>query len=100
MLYTISCLNRVKMAEDGMSVSGAGSTASFSGSNDGSGSISSETSRLQLLQEMRKQNFDTIRFASYRTACKMRFIQKKVNRKFFYTYILIHIIPVPFSTIA
>ncbi|XP_057341182.1 dystrobrevin alpha isoform X5 [Microplitis mediator] len=37
-----------------------------------------ETSRLQLSQEMRQQNFDSIRFASYRTACKLRFIQKKV----------------------
>ncbi|XP_053598573.1 dystrobrevin beta isoform X2 [Microplitis demolitor] len=38
-----------------------------------------ETSRLQLSQEMRQQNFDSIRFASYRTACKLRFIQKKVH---------------------
>lgn len=41
-----------------------------------------ETSRLQLSQEMRQQNFDSIRFASYRTACKLRFIQKKVHRKY------------------
>lgn len=33
--------------------------------------------RLQLMQEMRCQNFDMIRFASYRTACKLRFVQKK-----------------------
>ncbi|XP_043261946.1 dystrobrevin beta-like isoform X5 [Colletes gigas] len=46
----------------------------------GSGNSSSgEASRLQLLQEMRQQNFDSIRFASYRTACKLRFIQKKVH---------------------
>ncbi|XP_046387274.1 dystrobrevin beta [Ischnura elegans] len=32
-----------------------------------------------LLQDMRNQNFDTIRFASYRTACKLRFVQKKTN---------------------
>lgn len=38
--------------------------------------------RLALLQEMRTQNFDLIRFASYRTACKLRFIQKKVNCEF------------------
>lgn len=25
------------------------------------------------------QNFDVIRFATYRTACKLRFIQKKTN---------------------
>ncbi|XP_046677338.1 dystrobrevin beta-like isoform X2 [Homalodisca vitripennis] len=35
--------------------------------------------RLQLLQEMRCQNFDMIRFASYRTASKLRFIQKKFH---------------------
>ncbi|KYN06569.1 Dystrobrevin beta [Cyphomyrmex costatus] len=56
------------MAEEGAGGSGNGS--------------SGETSRLQLLQEMRQQNFDTIRFASYRTACKLRFIQKKVHREY------------------
>uniref|UniRef100_A0A0A9XY21 Dystrobrevin n=2 Tax=Lygus hesperus TaxID=30085 RepID=A0A0A9XY21_LYGHE len=35
--------------------------------------------KLQFLQELRAQNFDSIRFASYRTACKLRFIQKKLN---------------------
>ena len=29
------------------------------------------------------QNFDVIRFATYRTASKLRFIQKKLNRKYF-----------------
>lgn len=33
----------------------------------------------QLITEMRAQNFDVIRFASYRTACKLRFIQKRTN---------------------
>ncbi|CAC5377785.1 Dystrobrevin-1,Dystrobrevin alpha,Dystrobrevin beta [Mytilus coruscus] len=33
----------------------------------------------QLLTEMRTQNFDVIRFATYRTACKLRFIQKKTS---------------------
>ena len=33
----------------------------------------------QLLTEMRAQNFDVIRFATYRTACKLRFIQKRTN---------------------
>jgi hypothetical protein len=47
---------------------------------DGTGRASSDH-RLQLLQEMRGQNFDMIRFASYRTACKLRFMQKKANRK-------------------
>nr|XP_034825919.1 dystrobrevin beta isoform X3 [Maniola hyperantus] len=35
--------------------------------------------RSLLLQEMRDQNYDLIRFASYRTACKLRFVQKKCN---------------------
>lgn len=30
-----------------------------------------------LIAEMKNQNFDVIRFASYRTACKLRFIQKR-----------------------
>lgn len=37
--------------------------------------------RSQLQQEMREQNFDLIRFASYRTACKLRYVQKKCNCK-------------------
>ncbi|XP_026728253.1 dystrobrevin beta-like isoform X2 [Trichoplusia ni] len=40
---------------------------------------SSADPRSQLLQEMREQNFDLIRFASYRTACKLRYVQKKCN---------------------
>ncbi|CAH2007194.1 unnamed protein product [Acanthoscelides obtectus] len=35
--------------------------------------------RLALIHEMSSNNFDLIRFASYRTAMKLRFIQKKVN---------------------
>ncbi|XP_060807217.1 dystrobrevin beta-like [Amyelois transitella] len=42
-------------------------------------SVSSSDPRSQLLQEMREQNFDLIRFASYRTACKLRYVQKKCN---------------------
>lgn len=34
--------------------------------------------RLALIHEMSSHNFDLIRFASYRTAVKLRFIQKKV----------------------
>lgn len=30
-----------------------------------------------LMAEMKNQNFDVIRFASYRTACKLRFVQKR-----------------------
>ncbi|CAF1214457.1 unnamed protein product [Adineta steineri] len=33
----------------------------------------------QLQMELRAQNFDIIRFSTYRTACKLRFIQKKLN---------------------
>uniref|UniRef100_A0A0N5AL34 Dystrobrevin n=1 Tax=Syphacia muris TaxID=451379 RepID=A0A0N5AL34_9BILA len=32
-----------------------------------------------LIDEMRLQDFDSIRFATYRTACKLRFIQKRTN---------------------
>lgn len=38
--------------------------------------------RLALVHEMSAHNFDLIRFASYRTASKLRFIQKKVSRKY------------------
>ncbi|CAF1063580.1 unnamed protein product [Adineta ricciae] len=33
----------------------------------------------QLQMELRAQNFDLIRFSTYRTACKLRFIQKRLN---------------------
>ncbi|TSO15203.1 Dystrobrevin beta [Bagarius yarrelli] len=33
----------------------------------------------QLLVEMKSQNFDLIRLSTYRTACKLRFVQKKCN---------------------
>ncbi|XP_059172234.1 dystrobrevin beta-like [Physella acuta] len=33
----------------------------------------------QLMSEMRAQNFDVIVFATYRTACKLRFIQKQTH---------------------
>jgi hypothetical protein len=32
-----------------------------------------------LIDEMRMQDFDSIRFATYRTACKLRFVQTKTN---------------------
>ncbi|KAI6225820.1 Dystrobrevin [Aphelenchoides besseyi] len=32
-----------------------------------------------LVDEMRVQDFDSIRFATYRTACKLRFVQTKTN---------------------
>ncbi|XP_058810048.1 dystrobrevin beta-like isoform X3 [Phymastichus coffea] len=66
------------MAEEGTGTGGS-SGGSCSGSSIAGGSATGEASRLQLLQEMRQQNFDSIRFSCYRTACKLRFIQKKVN---------------------
>ncbi|XP_036437015.1 dystrobrevin, beta a isoform X9 [Colossoma macropomum] len=33
----------------------------------------------QIFTEMMSQNFDTIRLSTYRTACKLRFVQKKCN---------------------
>lgn len=38
--------------------------------------------RITLVHEMSAHNFDLIRFASYRTSMKLRFIQKKVNCKY------------------
>ncbi|XP_026466491.1 dystrobrevin beta-like [Ctenocephalides felis] len=35
--------------------------------------------RLQMLHEMRNLGYDQIRFACYRTACKLRFVQKAAN---------------------
>lgn len=34
------------------------------------------------LQDLRIQSFDSIRFASYRTACKLRYVQKATNCEF------------------
>ncbi|XP_065342654.1 dystrobrevin beta [Cloeon dipterum] len=41
--------------------------------------VESSAGHRQLIQEMRAQNLDMIRFASYRTACKLRYVQKKTN---------------------
>ncbi|XP_064486629.1 dystrobrevin beta-like isoform X2 [Ornithodoros turicata] len=47
---------------------------------DDSVSQDDDASDLKLLvAEMKNQNFDVIRFASYRTACKLRFVQKRVH---------------------
>ncbi|XP_071478082.1 dystrobrevin beta-like [Diadema antillarum] len=35
--------------------------------------------RRQLIAEMRSQNFDVIRFATYRCSCKLRFVQKRCS---------------------
>lgn len=37
--------------------------------------------RVAMLQDLRIQSFDAIRFASYRTASKLRYIQKSTNRE-------------------
>uniref|UniRef100_A0A8C9PQ87 EF-hand domain-containing protein n=1 Tax=Spermophilus dauricus TaxID=99837 RepID=A0A8C9PQ87_SPEDA len=34
----------------------------------------------QLFIEMRAQNFDVIRLSTYRTACKLRFVQKRSEK--------------------
>lgn len=41
-----------------------------------------EAETRNILQDLRIQSFDTIRFSSYRTACKLRNVQKSTNRKF------------------
>jgi hypothetical protein len=56
--------------------------------------------RLQLLQEMRCQNYDMIRFASYRTACKLRYVQKKVYCEYYLNLIIIYIIVIVSIKIA
>uniref|UniRef100_A0A8C5ST54 EF-hand domain-containing protein n=1 Tax=Laticauda laticaudata TaxID=8630 RepID=A0A8C5ST54_LATLA len=38
--------------------------------------------RRQLFAEMRAQDLDRIRLSTYRTACKLRFVQKKCNCKY------------------
>jgi hypothetical protein len=42
---------------------------------------SAEQVQQELVDEMRLQDFDSIRFATYRTACKLRFVQTKTNSK-------------------
>ncbi|XP_044738342.1 dystrobrevin beta-like isoform X3 [Chrysoperla carnea] len=56
-----------------------GSDGNNHGDNMGPGRIPTNDHRLAFLHEMQVNNFDLIRFASYRTACKLRFIQKKTN---------------------
>ncbi|XP_034559854.1 dystrobrevin alpha isoform X4 [Notolabrus celidotus] len=43
------------------------------------GSGDNMADRRQLLAEMRAQDLDSIRLSTYRTACKLRFVQKKCN---------------------
>jgi len=56
--------------------------------------------RLQLLQEMRCQNYDMIRFASYRTACKLRYVQKKVYCEYYLNSFTINIIVIVSAMLA
>lgn len=43
--------------------------------------------RVAILQDLRLQSFDSIRFASYRTASKLRYIQRSTNRKYFQSFV-------------
>ncbi|XP_044076444.1 dystrobrevin alpha isoform X1 [Siniperca chuatsi] len=46
---------------------------------DFGGSVDNMADRRQLFVEMRAQDLDSIRLSTYRTACKLRFLQKKCN---------------------
>ncbi|XP_076834354.1 dystrobrevin, beta b isoform X6 [Brachyhypopomus gauderio] len=46
---------------------------------EGSRSSKATVEKRQLFMEMRAQNFDVIRLSTYRTACKLRFVQKRCN---------------------
>uniref|UniRef100_A0A3B4CF97 Dystrobrevin n=1 Tax=Pygocentrus nattereri TaxID=42514 RepID=A0A3B4CF97_PYGNA len=46
---------------------------------EGSKSSKATVEKRQLFMEMRAQNFDVIRLSTYRTACKLRFVQKRCN---------------------
>lgn len=46
---------------------------------DGRPSSDNMADRRQLFVEMRAQDLDSIRLSTYRTACKLRFVQKKCN---------------------
>ncbi|KAK1793537.1 hypothetical protein P4O66_011906 [Electrophorus voltai] len=46
---------------------------------EGSRSNKIMVEKRQLFMEMRAQNFDVIRLSTYRTACKLRFVQKRCN---------------------
>ncbi|KAJ3606168.1 hypothetical protein NHX12_025689, partial [Muraenolepis orangiensis] len=45
----------------------------------GGGAATSGTERRQIFVELGEQNFDAIRLSAYRTACKLRYVQKKCN---------------------
>ncbi|XP_030839337.1 dystrobrevin beta isoform X2 [Strongylocentrotus purpuratus] len=54
-------------------------SGSMDGSLDDGLSQKSGGERRQLIAEMRSQNFDVIRFATYRCSCKLRFVQKRCS---------------------
>ncbi|KAG7253913.1 hypothetical protein CRUP_010025, partial [Coryphaenoides rupestris] len=60
--------NRMVMEERGSRDGGSGALATVSG-----------TERRQIFVELGEQNFDAIRLSAYRTACKLRYVQKKCN---------------------
>ncbi|XP_035231002.1 dystrobrevin beta-like isoform X2 [Stegodyphus dumicola] len=45
----------------------------------GSGSQGPSADYCHLMAELKAQNFDVMKFSSYRTACKLRFIQKRIS---------------------
>ncbi|XP_033118680.1 dystrobrevin beta-like isoform X3 [Anneissia japonica] len=66
--------------------SGAKGSIHRNNSMEGSSSYSSDTMNSRkssgpkhILAEMRNQDFDAIKFATYRTGCKLRFVQKQCN---------------------
>lgn len=61
-----------------MAVPGTGGLGSGGGGGGGGGGGLAGDGRL-LVADLRHHNFDAIRFASYRTAAKLRFVQKKTN---------------------
>ncbi|XP_066977294.1 dystrobrevin beta-like isoform X18 [Macrobrachium rosenbergii] len=61
-----------------MAAPAGGGSMGMGGGVGGPGAGIASDGRL-LINELRHHNFDAIRFASYRTAAKLRFVQKKTN---------------------
>ncbi|XP_042858446.1 growth-regulating factor 3-like [Penaeus japonicus] len=62
-----------------MSAPGEGKSGHGGGGGGGGGLGGPGGDGRLLVTEIRHHNFDAIRFASYRTAAKLRFVQKKTN---------------------
>lgn len=62
-----------------MAVPGTGGPPGIGSGGGGSGGLGGSGDGRLLVSELRHHNFDAIRFASYRTAAKLRFVQKKTN---------------------